>query len=404
MYSIKELYKIGCGPSSSHTIGPLKAATEFKNRYKDLTNIDVKLYGSLALTGKGHLTDYIIEKGLMPIPCKIIFDIDFVPPHPNTVDFIGYIDGKKVAFMRVYSVGGGAIKIDGETPKELDKIYKLSTYNDISRYCKEYKLKLHEYVDKVEDETFNDYMELIYNSMVNSVERGLSITGVLPGSLELKRKANYIYYQNSKETDPTEISRRRLVAYAYAVAEENASGGEIVTAPTCGASGVLPACLRYALDRNKYSHEELINALKVAGLIGNIVKTNGSISGAEAGCQAEIGTACAMAAAFMSSLDGATLEQIESAAEIALEHHLGLTCDPVNGYVQIPCIERNAVAALRAIDAAKLASYLNNADSKISFDLVVETMLQTGKDLPCLYRETAEGGLAKKYVGCHGKR
>lgn len=404
MYSIKELYKIGCGPSSSHTIGPLKAASIFKERYPNLTSVEVKLYGSLALTGKGHLTDYIIEKGLMPIPCKIEFDLSFTPPHPNTVDFTGFVDDEKVAFMRVFSVGGGAIVIDGEAPRELDKIYKLSTLRDIKQYCKDYKLRLYEYVDMVEDNDFNNYLELIYTTMLNSIDRGLNTTGILPGSLQIKRKANYIYFQKSNENDISEIERRRVVAYAYAVTEENASGGEIVTAPTCGASGVLPACLKYALDKNKYSHEEIINALKTAGLIGNLVKTNGSISGAEAGCQAEVGTACCMAAAFIAELDGGNLDQIESAAEIALEHHLGLTCDPVDGYVQIPCIERNAVASLRAIDAAKLASYLNNADSKISFDLVVETMLQTGKDLPYLYRETSEGGLAKKYVGDYGKK
>ena len=240
-------------------------------------------------------------------------------------------------------------------------------------------------------------MEEIYNTMKKSVERGLQTTGILPGKLQIKRKANYIYYQNSKETDKTEIERRKTVAYAYAVSEENASGGEIVTAPTCGASGVLPACLCYAEDLNLYSHKEIINALKTAGLIGNLVKQNGSISGAEAGCQAEVGTACSMAAAFLSELMGGSIDQIESASEIALEHHLGLTCDPIEGYVQIPCIERNAVAALRAIDASKLSSYLNNGDSKISFDLVVETMLDTGKDLSYRYRETSEGGLAKKY-------
>jgi L-serine dehydratase len=248
-----------------------------------------------------------------------------------------------------------------------------------------------------EDDDFNEYMENIYNVMLNAIDRGLNTTGLIPGKLEIKRKAHYIYHQKSKETDPSEIARRKVVAYAYAVAEENASGGEIVTSPTCGAAGVLPACLKYALDMNKYTHEEIINALKVAGLIGNLVKHNGSISGAEAGCQAEIGTACSMAATFLVSLKLTTFEHIESAAEIALEHHLGLTCDPIDGYVQIPCIERNAVAALRAIDAAKLSTYLNNSDSKISFDVVVKTMLQTGKDLHASYRETSEGGLAKHY-------
>lgn len=397
MYSIKELFKIGNGPSSSHTIGPLEASKEFKKRYPDCDSIVVKLYGSLALTGKGHLTDYIIEKSLMPICCKVEFDIKEEPPHPNTMDFIGYKDKDIIARMRVYSVGGGAIEIEGDEKRIVDHIYPLNKFRDISQYCKDYKLRLYEYVDRIEGTQFHEYMEKIYTVMMDCVNRGLNTTGIIPGKLQIKRKANYLYYQNSKETDPTEIARRKTVAYAYAVSEENASGGELVTSPTCGAAGVLPACVRYAQDLNKYSHLEIVNALKTAGLIGNLVKQNASISGAEAGCQAEVGTACSMAAAFLAELMGGTIDQIESASEIALEHHLGLTCDPIDGYVQIPCIERNAVAALRAIDAAKLSSYLNNSDSKISFDLVVETMLDTGKDLSYRYRETSEGGLAKNY-------
>ncbi len=397
MYSIRELFKIGNGPSSSHTIGPLEASKEFKKRYPNCDHIVVKLYGSLALTGKGHLTDYIIEKTLMPICCKIEFDIHMIPPHPNTMDFIGYKDKKRIGFLRVYSIGGGAIEIEGDPKRVIDHIYPLNKFKEIAQYCKDYKMRLYEYVDKIEGEEFHSYMEHIYQVMKQTIERGLATTGIIPGRLQIKRKANYLYYQNSKETDPTEIERRKTVSYAYAVSEENASGGELVTAPTCGAAGVLPACVRYAEDLNKFSHEEIVNALKTAGLIGNLIKQNGSISGAEAGCQAEVGSACSMAAAFLVELNGGPLEQIESASEIALEHHLGLTCDPIEGYVQIPCIERNAVAALRAIDAAKLSSYLNNSDSKISFDLVVETMLDTGKDLSYRYRETSEGGLAKKY-------
>lgn len=396
MYSIKELFKVGNGPSSSHTIGPLKASKEFIKRYPDCDLIEVTLYGSLALTGKGHLTDYIVEKGLSPIPNKIIFDGLSDVPHPNTMKFVGH-KGDETYEMTVYSVGGGAIRIEGDDEKALKKYYAFKKFSDIVKFCKEYKYKLYEYVDYCEDDDFNDYMENIYNVMMASVERGLNTWGLIPGKLEIRRKAHYLYHQKSKDTDPSEIARRRLVAYAYAASEENASGGEIVTAPTCGAAGVLPACLKYAVDSNLYTHEEVINALKVAGLIGNIVKHNASISGAEAGCQAEVGTACSMAAVFLVSLKLTTFEEIESAAEIALEHHLGLTCDPIGGYVQIPCIERNAVAALRALDAAKLATYLNNSDSKISFDTVVETMLQTGKDLHDNYRETSKGGLAKHY-------
>ena len=397
MYSIKELYKIGNGPSSSHTIGPLNATKVFLSRYPSCDLVKVVLYGSLALTGKGHLTDYIIEKTIMPKPCKIEFDINSVEAHPNTMLFIAMKNDEEIGRMKVYSIGGGAIEIEGEKRKKEESIYPLNKLSLIIQYCKEHNLRLYEYVDFIEGDSFTDYINDIYRVMEESIDRGLNTTGILPGRLQIKRKANYIYYQNLKEVDPLEVKRRKAVAYAYAVSEENASGGEIVTAPTCGAAGVLPAVMRYAEDLERYSHIEILNALKTAGLIGNLVKENASISGAEAGCQAEVGTACSMAAAFLSELFGADYDEISSASEIALEHHLGLTCDPIDGYVQIPCIERNAVAALSAIDAAKLSSYLNNSDSKISFDLVVETMLDTGKDLSYRYRETSEGGLAKNY-------
>lgn len=396
MYSLRELYKIGNGPSSSHTIGPLMATKEFLKRYPNLDEVKVILYGSLALTGRGHLTDYIIEKTLLPIPSRIEFDGLTMMKHPNTLEFYGYQNNVQVGHMIVYSVGGGAIRIEGEADRVLEQIYPLNTFKEIAKYCKEQHLSLAEYVDRIEDQTFPLYLKEIYETMLQSVKNGLSTSGVLPGKLQVKRKASYIYKQKSNENEYDRL-RRRVMAYAYATSEENAAGGTIVTAPTCGASGVLPACIYYALELKCYTEEQIIDALKVAGLIGNIVKTNGSISGAEAGCQAEVGTACSMGAAFLAHLAGGSIDTIERASEIALEHHLGLTCDPIDGYVQIPCIERNAVAALRAIDAAKLASYLNNSESKISFDLVVETMLDTGKDLQSSYRETSEGGLAKKY-------
>ncbi len=396
MYSLRELYKIGNGPSSSHTIGPLMATKEFLKRYPNLDEVRVILYGSLALTGRGHLTDYIIEKTLLPIPSRIEFDGLTMMKHPNTLEFYGYQNNVQVGHMIVYSVGGGAIRIEGEADRVLEQIYPLNTFKEIAKYCKEQHLSLAEYVDRIEDQTFPLYLKEIYETMLQSVKNGLSTSGVLPGKLQVKRKASYIYKQKSNENEYDRL-RRRVMAYAYATSEENASGGTIVTAPTCGASGVLPACIYYALELKCYTEEQILDALKVAGLIGNIVKTNGSISGAEAGCQAEVGTACSMGAAFLAHLAGGSIDTIERASEIALEHHLGLTCDPIDGYVQIPCIERNAVAALRAIDAAKLASYLNNSESKISFDLVVETMLDTGKDLQSSYRETSEGGLAKKY-------
>ena len=396
MYSLRELYKVGNGPSSSHTIGPLKATKEFLKRYPNVDYVRVVLYGSLALTGRGHLTDYIIEKTMHTVPCDIDFNINDEMKHPNTMEFRGYNSKRQlIGHMIVYSVGGGAIKIEGEDERAHEKIYPLSTFDSISKYCKDNKLSLVDYVDKYEDEEFNSYIETIFNTMIKSVENGIKSVGVLPGNLLIKRKARYIYFQNSSIDN--DVERKRILAYAYAAAEENASGGEIVTAPTCGASGVVPAILCHVLETCHYDHKQIIDALKVAGLIGNIVKTNGSISGAEAGCQAEVGTACAMAAAFLAYLWIGTTESVERAAEIALEHHLGLTCDPISGYVQIPCIERNAVAALRAVDAVKLTSYLNNSDSKISFDMVVKTMLDTGKALHSDYRETSEGGLAKNY-------
>lgn len=391
MFSLKELYKIGNGPSSSHTIGPLEASKEFLRRYEEqIDSVIVTLYGSLALTGKGHLTDYIIQKTISNLPCEIKWDIDTVMEHPNTMIFEGFKNSQCVVRMKVYSVGGGAIEVAGETVSPSKQIYPHQTFAEIKKYCVEKTLTLSGYVDQFEDDDINLYFSRIYEVMLEAIENGLNTKGELPGKLHVRRKASYLYHPDDKN------ARKKVLAYAYAVSEENASGGQIVTAPTCGASGVLPAVLRYAKELG-YLKEELIEGLKVAGIIGNLVKTNGSISGAEAGCQAEVGTACAMAAAFLSSVMGGDLDNIERASEIALEHHLGLTCDPVAGYVQIPCIERNAVAALRAIDAADLASYLHKDDSKISFDVVVETMLKTGQDLRTNYRETAEGGLAKTY-------
>ena len=394
MHSLKELYKIGNGPSSSHTMGPKKACEIFKTKYPQMDEMKVILFGSLALTGKGHLTDYIIEKTATPIKCHIFMHPLVVDiPHPNTMIFRAYNNNELLGEMEVYSIGGGSIEIKGEELTESQDVYPHKKYKEIVKYCKKNKITLSQYVDQFEGEGINDFMEQIYKTMKNAIEKGLNAEGLLPGVLEIKRKAKMIYEKNGK----MEPLRHKMVSYAYAVSEQNASGGEIVTAPTCGASGVLPACLGYAEDLNEYSHEEIINALKVAGIIGNIVKHNASISGAEAGCQAEVGTACAMSAAFLAYLAGGDFARIDSASEIALEHHLGLTCDPIKGYVQIPCIERNAVAALRALDAAHIASYLNNYDAKINFDLVVETMLDTGRDLHTGYRETSEAGLAKKY-------
>lgn len=401
MQSLKELYKIGNGPSSSHTMGPKRAVEWFKSKNPTADRFDVYLYGSLAFTGKGHLTDKIIEKTLYPLENHIIFDTDFVcTKHPNTMDIVAYKNNEKIASTRVYSVGGGTIEVDGTEAAIVPNIYKLTTFEEIEKYCLDNNLGLHEYVYETEESDFKDFLKEVWSAMKNSINSGLKSEGSIPGKLQIQRRAKKIYENRDADTDFTLKRTRLLTSYAYAVSENNASGEIIVTAPTCGASGVLPATLYYIYTENNFSEEKMLDALAVAGLIGNIVKTNASISGAECGCQAEIGTACSMAAAATAFLMGLDISQIENAAEIAMEHHLGLTCDPIYGYVQIPCIERNAVGALRAIDAANMASFIKD-ETHISFDLVVETMYETGKDLKSHYRETSKGGLAKKY--CRNK-
>ena len=401
MQSIRELYKIGNGPSSSHTMGPKRAAEWFNRKNQEADRFDVYLYGSLAFTGKGHLTDKIIEEVLKPIETNIIFDTDFVcEKHPNTMDLVAFKDGKEIDRQRIYSVGGGTIEIEGKSAEAVPNIYKLHTFDEIKEFCKKNKIDLADYVFEVEDPEFKEFLKTVWYTMRNCVLIGISKEGVIPGKLQLERKAKMIFENNKDDVDATLKRTRILTSYAYAVSENNASGEIIVTAPTCGASGVLPAVLNYIYEFSKLNEKQMVRALAVAGLIGNLVKTNASISGAECGCQAEIGTACSMAAAATAYLMGLNIEQIENAAEIAMEHHLGLTCDPIYGYVQIPCIERNAVGALRAIDAANMSKVIGGK-SHISFDLVVETMYETGKDLKSHYRETSEGGLAKKY--CRNK-
>ena len=402
MQSLKELYKIGNGPSSSHTMGPKRAAEMFREKNKDADKIKVILYGSLALTGRGHLTDYIIRQTLKNVETEIVFDLNKeCEIHPNTMDLIAYKNEEKIDEMRVYSVGGGTIKIEGETESLIPEIYPHKNFEEIKIYCKMKNIDLCQYVYEVEGETeIVEHLSNVWNAMQNAIQNGLNNRGTIPGRLKLKRRAKDIYEFKLEQETP-EIRRNRLLSsYAYSVSEENASGGQIVTAPTCGASGVLPAVLYYMKIENNYDDSKIIEALAVAGLIGNIIKQNASISGAECGCQAEIGTACSMAAAATAYLMGLDIERIENSAEVAMEHHLGLTCDPVYGYVQIPCIERNAVAAMRAIDAAYLSLILAKHKS-IPFDMVVETMYETGKDLSSHYRETSNGGLAKKY--CRNK-
>lgn len=394
MRSLRELYRIGKGPSSSHTIGPERACKLFLQENPQATSFVAKLYGSLALTGEGHGTDRVIESVLKNV--RFEYDTKTACPHPNTMELIAYLGGSELAKMRIYSVGGGAIKIEGRTDAEGAEVYALNKLSDIRAYCEAKNIRLYDYVFECEGEDLRAYLAEVWRTMKAAVERGVQQSGILPGGLEVERRAK-ILYEGLAPDESAETRENRLVcAYAFAVSEENAAGGTIVTAPTCGACGVVPAVLKYVQERHGYTDEEILNALATAGLIGNLIKTNASISGAECGCQAEIGSACCMATAALSELRRLSLGQIEYSAEVAMEHHLGLTCDPICGLVQIPCIERNAVAAMRAINASSLAYFLSDS-RKISFDLVVQTMYETGKDLRRPYRETAEGGLAKLY-------
>ena len=394
MRSLKELYRIGKGPSSSHTIGPERACKLFLTENPQADSFVVRLYGSLAKTGEGHGTDAVIRSVLPNVTVE--FDMESECPHPNTMQLNAYMGGVNVAKMQVYSIGGGAIKVEGRADVEGAEIYPLNTLTEIRAYCETNNMPLYEYVYKCEGEGIKEYLSDVWKTMKEAVGRGVTKGGILPGGLDVERRAK-ILYDGAINNEGAEARENRLVcAYAFAVSEENASGGTIVTAPTCGACGVLPAVLTYYQERRGYSDTEIVNALATAGLIGNLIKTNASISGAECGCQAEIGSACSMSSAALAQLLGLTLGQIEYAAEVAMEHHLGLTCDPICGLVQIPGIERNAVAAMRAINAASLAYFLSDS-RKISFDMVVKTMYETGKDLNKSYRETAEGGLAKLY-------
>lgn len=398
MESLQQLYKIGHGPSSSHTMGPEAACKYVLKKHQNIKKIKVVLYGSLALTGKGHLTDYIILKTLKNIETEITFNIDKIMKHPNAMEFLVYGENNElIDTIIVYSVGGGSIEIEG-VKKTLanEDVYPFKNFDEIKKYCKENNMTLAELVYKYDHPGIKDYLRSIRYVMESAILNGLSKTGELPGGLHVQRKAKQLFGSKTDDEQANTHELRTVSSYAYAVSEENASGGLIVTAPTCGASGVLPAVLAYEKLAKNLSDDELIDALAVAGIIGNVIKTNASISGAFAGCQSEVGSACSMAAAAVAFINGQSIEEIEYAAEIALEHHLGLTCDPINGLVQIPCIERNAVAALRAIDAAKLANFLKGT-RMVSFDTVVKTMLETGKDLNEKYRETSTGGLAKNF-------
>lgn len=395
MESLKTLYKIGVGPSSSHTLGPKKAAELMMERYQDADFCDVYLYGSLSLTGKGHLTDYIIKETLT-IPCVIHFMADSLPYHPNGMRFVMKKEGKELANITMYSVGGGKIEVEGETLESERDVYPHKSLKEIITYIEKEHISFYDYILRFEDSDIEEYLEACLNAMFKGIQDGLSTDEIIPGKLQLKRVAKTMYTQALNTRREVEREKVLISSYAYAIAEENASGKTIVTAPTCGASGVLPAVLYYAYKQLNIPKTDLIKALAVGGLFGNLIKHNATISGADGGCQAEIGSACAMSAASYAWLLELNNNLIEYAAEMGMEHNLGLTCDPVGGYVQIPCIERNGFAALRAIDAAIYAKQLGYIrKNRVSFDAIVQVMYETGKDLATPYKETSLGGLAK---------
>jgi len=399
MKSIRDIYKIGKGPSSSHTMGPERAAKYFLSQHPNAEAFQVILYGSLSKTGIGHGTDRVLREVLAPHPTEIIFsDAVLKDSHPNTIDFIAIQNGEKTPPMRVESIGGGDIRFPGQPHLDSPEVYPENSFAEIADFCKwRYIEKLSDYVELNEGEEIWDFLMEVWIVMKQAIADGLSATGVLPGGLNVQRKAKFLADQTPHEHIPSLLEFQKIASYAYAVAEQNAGNGTIVTAPTCGACGVLPAVLKYAQDIKGFTDEQIIRGLAAAGIIGSLTKRNASISGAEAGCQAEIGTACSMAAAALAELYEQNLDQVEYAAEVAMEHHLGLTCDPICGLVQIPCIERNAVAAMRAMNACNL-SYFLTGSRNISYDMVCRAMHETGINLSHRFRETSEGGLAKIYA------
>ena len=399
MKSIREIYKIGKGPSSSHTMGPERAAKLFKSENPQADAFRVILYGSLSKTGVGHGTDRVIREVLSPLPTEIVFSDEVLEKaHPNTMDLIALTSGQQTGFLRIESIGGGDIRTPGESRLDTPEVYPENSFAEIADFCKwRYIEKLSDYVELNEGEGIWDFLMEVWQVMKQAIQDGLSAEGILPGGLKVQRKAKFLHQQPEQELVPGMIEFKNIAAYAYAVAEQNADNGTIVTAPTCGACGVLPAVLKYAQDTRGFTDEQIIRGLATAGIIGSLTKRNASISGAECGCQAEIGTACSMAAAALAELYAQNLDQVEYAAEVAMEHHLGLTCDPICGLVQIPCIERNAVAAMRAMNACNL-SYFLTGSRNISYDMVCRAMHETGINLNHRFRETSEGGLAKIYA------
>ena len=398
MKSIREIYKIGKGPSSSHTMGPERAARLFRGEHPEADAFRVILYGSLSKTGVGHGTDRVLRETLAPFPAEIVFSQEILPEaHPNTLDLIALRGGEELARLRVESVGGGDIRIPGRRDTDAEEVYVEHSFAEIADFCKwRYIHTLSDYVELNEGPEIWDFLQEVWQVMKRSIDEGLAASGVLPGGLNVQRKAKFLYEQTPDAHIPALNEFQQIAAFAYAVAEQNADNGTIVTAPTCGACGVLPAVLKYAQVTRGLTDAQICRGLATAGIIGNLTKSNASISGAECGCQAEIGTACSMAAAALAELYQQNLDQVEYAAEVAMEHHLGLTCDPICGLVQIPCIERNAVAAMRAMNACNL-SYFLTGSRNISYDMVCRAMRETGVNLDHRFRETSEGGLAKLY-------
>lgn len=400
MQTLKELYKIGPGPSSSHTLAPYRACRLYLESYPHTASAKIKLYGSLSLTGKGHFTDKIIMDTFAPRTCDVEFLLDWDYPFPNGFTIDGYDDrGLHIARWTVYSLGGGSIQIVERPDLIVSEPYKEKNMTEIIKVCSENHWSFADYVFHYEDEQLTDYLSDILDAMLNCVKRGLNASGVLPGKLGIERCAKNMYLKSKTIEDPHEEMKVRLMSYAYAASEENAGNGQVVTAPTLGACGILAAYMYMMYYDQKVSRKKLIQSLAVGGLFGNVIKQNATISGAVGGCQAEIGAACCMCAAASAFLHDLNLKQIEYAAEIAMEHHLGLTCDPVGGYVIIPCIERNAVGVLRAVDAMTLSKYLSKIkENVVNFDTVVRTMKYTGHKLPLELKETSLGGLAQEVV------
>ena len=400
MRSIKDIYKIGTGPSSSHTMGPSAAAELFKTENPDADLFRAVLYGSLSRTGRGHGTDRAIIAAFSPIEAQVEFSLKDPEnmKHPNTLDLFAYKNGEETAKMRVYSIGGGDIEIEGRgiSASDDEDIYLENSFAEIKEFCQFRFIDLPEYISINEGDAIWEYLHTVWDTMKAAIGRGLEKDGVLPGGLNIQRKAKILFGTTLETMHPEIVECQQVCSFAYAVSEENADNGLIVTAPTCGSCGVLPSVLYYLQNKKGFTDDQIVKALGVAGLFGELAKKNASVSGAECGCQAEIGVACSMAAAAAGLLFSYNIEQIEYAAENALEHFLGLTCDPICGLVQIPCIERNAVAAMRALNAANLAFFLTPT-RKISFDMVLKSMYHTGLDINRRYRETSEGGLAKAY-------